>query len=232
MVEKVWYYILKVDMTFQVGQKKSFHLIRILTVYAIIFLLWTGYRLFFRLPESVDEFVAKPILWISPLIFFQKKLLTQTVKSLKINVSYNILLGLSVGISYFFLYTLFLSFQFGLPTLNSAHFSLKGLYLQLIIALITGFIEELVFRRYFLEEALLFFNDRIISNSFVTLLFTLIHLPIIIFVYKYSLAETVSYLSLLFTSGFIYGLVYLKNKSLAASTMTHAVWNFLGTVIR
>lgn len=212
--------------------KKSFHLTDMLAVYVIIFLLWTGYRIFFRLPEWVDEFVAKPILWLIPLFFLRKKIVNNTLKSLRINISYNILFGLSVGILYFFLYTLFLSFQFGLPTLNPMHFSLKGMYLQLIIAFSTGLIEELVFRRYFLEEALLFFNDRIISNSFVTLLFTLIHLPIIIFVYKYSLAETISYLSLLFISGFMYGLVYLHKKSLLASTMTHAAWNFLGTVMR
>jgi len=224
--------ILIVNMTFRAGKKNKSSLTGILTMYAVIFLLWTGYRIFFRLPEWVDEFVAKPILWISPLILFQKKLLTQMVKSLKINVSYNILFGLSIGIVYFFLYILFVSYQFGLPTFNPMHFSFKGIYLQLIIALSTGFIEELIFRRYFLEEALLFFNDRIISNSFVTLLFTLIHLPIIIFVYKYSFAETISYLSLLTISGFIYGLVYLHKKSLLASTMTHAMWNFLGTIIR
>lgn len=212
-------------MTFRTGKKNKSSLTGILTMYAIIVLLWTGYRILFRLPESFDEFVAKPILWLTPLFFLRKKIMSNTLKSLRINISYNILFGLSVGILYFCMYTLFSS-------TNPMHFSLKGMYLQLIIAFSTGLIEELVFRRYFLEEALLFFNDRIISNSFVTLLFTLIHLPIIIFVYKYSLAETISYLSLLTISGFIYGLVYLKKKSLLASTVTHAVWNFLGTIFR
>lgn len=203
----------------------QFGLRRIFSLYLIIFVLWTGYRIIFRLPEWVDEFVAKPIVWLTPLLFLRKDTFGNTLKSLKINISHNILFGLSIGILYFCAYILFFS-------ANPTHFSLKGIYLQLIIAFSTGFIEELVFRRYFLEEALLFFNDRIISNSFVTLLFTLIHLPIIIFVYRYSLAETLSYLSLLTISGFIYGLVYLHRKSLLASTMTHAAWNFLGTILR
>lgn len=205
---------------------------RILTLYFLIFALWTGYRIFFRFPEAFDEFIAKPIIWLTPLFFLRRNVFGNTLKALRIKASYSILFGLSIGILYFCLYTLFLSFRFGLPTFNPTHFSFKGIYLQLIIAFSTGFVEELVFRRYFLEEALLFFNDRINANSFVTLLFTFIHLPIIVFVYKYSLVETVSYLSLLTISGFIYGLVYLHKKSLLASTMTHAVWNFLGTIFR
>lgn len=210
----------------------QFGLRRIFSLYLIIFVLWTGYRIIFRLPEWVDEFVAKPIVWLTPLLFLRKDTFGNTLKSLGIKASYSILFGLSIGIVYFCAYTLFSNFKFGLPTFNPTHLSLKGIYLQLIIAFITGGIEELIFRRYFLEEAILFFNDRIISNLFVTLLFTLIHLPLIMFVYRYSLAETISYLSLLTISGFIYGLVYLHKKSLLASTMTHAAWNFLGIIFR
>lgn len=219
-------------MQYKSDDKKMSHLRDIFLIYFVIFVLWTAYRIFFRLLETVDEFIAKPILWLTPLYFIQKNWLSQTIKSLKLNRSYNIIFGLFVGILYFCAYTLFSYFKFGLPTFNPAHLSLKGIYLQFIIALSTGFIEECIFRSYFLEKALIIFNDRIIANSFTSFLFTFIHLPIIIFVYKYSLIATLSYLSIIAISSFIYGLVYLKNKSLVASTMTHAVWNFLGTVIR
>ena len=212
--------------------KRTVTLRNIFTLFGAIFILWTGYRLFFRFPETVDEFIAKPILWLAPLYFIQKNWLGQTVRSLKLNRSYNIIFGLFVGILYFCAYTLFSYFKFGLPTFNPAHLSLKGICLQLIIALSTGFIEEFVFRSYFLEKALIIFNDRIISNSFTTILFTLIHLPITVFVYKYPFTEALLYLSIITLSGFIYGAVYLHKKSLAASTATHAVWNFLGTMIR
>jgi membrane protease YdiL (CAAX protease family) len=109
---------------------------------------------------------------------------------------------------------------------------LSGTLLQLCIALSTGFIEEIVFRRYILEEGIVFFNDRIFANMFATVLFVCIHLPIIIFVYHYSLIETTSYLCLLTLTGIVYGFVYLHKKSLIASSVTHAVWNFLGTMIR
>ena len=165
-------------------------------------------------------------------IFIKKDIFKNIISSFKSEGSYNIILGLSIGILYFILYTLFSTFQYGFPTLNSAHFSFIQIILQLAIALSTGFIEELLFRRYILEESLHIFNDSIVANSFTTILFTLIHLPIIFFVYKYSFASSVSYLLLLTISGFIYGAVYLHKKSLIASTLTHAVWNFLGTIIR
>jgi len=219
-------------MTFLAKKIKTDSLKEMLTFYAIILLLWTAYRIFFHYNEGFDEFIAKPILWLIPLFYLKKNILKETIKSLKINISYNIFLGLSIGVVYFFLYTLFASFRFGPPAVNPDHLTIGKVFLQMLIALSTGYIEELVFRKYLLEEALLLYNDRFVANSFITILFTLIHLPIIIFVYKYSLLSTFSYLILLAISGFIYGLVYLKNKSLIASTATHCIWNFLGTIIR
>lgn len=204
----------------------------ILTVYFVILFVWTLYRIFLRLPEWVDECIAKPLLWLGPLFLLQKKYILPLEKSWKITISQNIILGLFVGIIYFCSFTLFSSLRSSFPTFNPDHFSLQEIGLQFIIALSTGFVEELVFRRYILEEILLIVNDRIYANMISTILFALIHLPIIVFVYQYPLTTTVSYLSLLSLSGFIYGAVYLKNKSLTASTFTHAIWNFLGTLIK
>jgi len=214
------------------SDKKKTGLNEIFVLYFVIFSLWAVYRIFFSLPEWVDEFITKPILWLTPLYFIQKKWLSQTIKSLKLNRSYNIIFGLFVGILYFCAYTLFSYFKFGIPAFNPDQYSFLEVGIQIGIALSTGFVEEFVFRRFILEKSLTIFNDSILANSFTTFLFTFIHLPIIIFVYKYSLIATLSYLSIIAISSFIYGLVYLKNKSLIASTMTHTVWNFLGTIIR
>ena len=203
-------------------------------VYFLIFFLWAGYRIFFRLPEWFDEFVAKPILWLGPLLYIRKNSLhVGTFERLnEMNVSRNILFGLFVGILYFFTYTLFSYFKFGPPALNPDHLSFGGIILQGAIALCTGCIEEIVFRKYLLEKIILICDDRYIANSISTILFVLIHLPLILFVYMYSLPMTVSYLAVLAISGFIYGAVYLRKRSAISSTFTHAAWNFLGAVIR
>jgi membrane protease YdiL (CAAX protease family) len=219
-------------MALRTKQKNPGRLAQMLKVYVIVFLIWTVYRIFFHLPEFVDECIAKPILWLTPLFVLKKNITGKGIKSLKINISKNIILGLNIGILFFGLFTFFSSIRIGLPNFNPSHLTLGGMLLQAVIAVSTGIVEELVFRSYFLEEALIIFHDRIGANLFVTILFALIHLPIIVFVYKYSLALTVSYLSLLTISGFVYGLVYLHKKSVLSSTVTHALWNFLGTIIR
>ncbi len=213
-------------------QKNKTTLIDLLKVYAVIFLLWTLYRIFVHFPELVDEAIVKPLLWIVPVIFMGKNSLGLIVKSFKTTRSYNILFGLFIGILYFCLYTFLFSLRQGLPHLNPDHFSLFGMGIQAFIAVCTGIVEELVFRRYFLGQCISVLNDRVISNIFVSILFALIHLPIIIFSYHYGIAEAVSYLSILTLSSFIYGLVYLHKKSVIASASTHAIWNFLGTIIR
>lgn len=193
---------------------------------------WTAYRIFFLFPEWVDECIAKPVVWLGPLVYLQKNYIKTILQSIKKDIVRNSLFGFSVGLLYFILYTVLSRVSMGLPLVNPDHLSALQLVLQIIIALFTGCVEELLFRKFILERALLLFHDSIIANSFSSLLFTLIHLPIILFVYKYSVPITISYLALLFISGFVYGAVYLKNRSVGASAITHAVWNFLGTILR
>lgn len=211
--------------------KDSSNLTEILSVYFLIFFLWAGYRLLFRFPEWIDEYIAKPLIWIVPLMALRKRIISNTVKSSNINISYNILLGLSVGILYFIVYTFLTRGPFAVLIFQLSHYPLAELIIPLFISLCTGFTEELVFRRYILENALSIFNDSILANIFSSFLFTLIHLPIIVFIYKYPLAETVSYLSVLMLSSLIYGWVYLQKRSHIASSLTHAMWNFLGVMI-
>lgn len=194
--------------------------------------MWTTYRILFSLPEWIDELVVKPLIWVGPLIYLHKNNILQTIQSIKINSAKNIKFGFLIGLLYFVIYTGISKISVGLPQFNPDSLTIVQLILQMVIALSTGFMEEIIFRRFILERSLLLFHDSVVANSFTTVLFTLIHLPIIIFIYKYSLPATISYLSLIGISGFIYGLVYLKNKSLVASSTTHAVWNFLGTIIR
>jgi len=184
------------------------------------------------LPEWADEFIAKPILWVGPILILEHSFLNNALQSLKKSRSQDIKRGLFVGVIYFCTYTFISGLSYGFPSVNPDHFSFSQILVQALIALSTGCIEELVFRRYLLEKTLSIFNDSTVTNSFIAVLFAFIHLPIILFVYKYPIPIAASYLFLLFLSGFIYGLVYLKNKSLAAAIMTHAVWNFLGTIVR
>lgn len=205
----------------------------ILLVFIVILILWTLYRSYVSLPQWFDEFIAKPILYIIPLIIARQIRIPELFLTQEKKMGRNLLFGIAWGLLYFTTYTTLSFLGRSTPLIfNPDGISLWEILLQGIIACLTGYTEEVVFRKYILEKSLSIFNDSITANSFTAFLFMVIHLPIILFVYHYSLPQTISYLSLLFISGFIYGLVYLRNKSLAAATMTHAVWNFLGTIFR
>jgi membrane protease YdiL (CAAX protease family) len=205
----------------------------ILFVFIAILALWTLYRYYISLPQWFDEFIAKPLLYIGPLIIAHQIGASDLFLTREKNMGRHLLFGIVWGLLYFISYTA-LSFVGRTTPLifNPDTISLWEILLQGVIACSTGYTEEVVFRKYILERSLYIFHDSLTANSFTALLFMLIHLPIILFVYHYSLPQTISYLSLLFISGFIYGLVYLNNKSLSTATMTHAVWNFLGTIVR
>jgi len=200
-------------------------------IYGSIALLWTGYRVMFFLPEWVDEFVAKPLIWLLPLLFVKNSLKHPSSSITPHPFWTQIGFGLAAGCIYFILFTFLTRFTVGFPLFNPDKYTFVQIILQGAIALSTGFVEEFVFRRYLLEEIYKITQDDVIANAVCSILFAFIHIPIIVFIYKYPIGQAVSYLSLLTISGFIYGVVYLKNRSVLSSTMTHAVWNFLGTLI-
>ena len=42
---------------------------QVFAVWFIIFILWSFYRAYFRLPELTDEFLVKPLIFVLPVLY-------------------------------------------------------------------------------------------------------------------------------------------------------------------
>lgn len=189
----------------------------LLLTYFAIFISWAAYRLISKFPEPIDEFIFKPILWLGPVLIASRFQLMDIFK-FKTNLNY---VGLSVLVG------------IGLPALQiiPGFFTdqvrlVNPTFLIVTIPLATAFVEETVFRGFLLKRFTLHFPE-MTADAITTILFTLIHLPLMIFVNKSNMSIILGYSYVLFISSYVYGLLYLRSKSLVPSIITHFLNNLL-----
>ena len=202
---------------------------KLLVVYTVILILWTLYRLLFHLPEWVDEWVAKPILWLGPLVLSGQLTGHMLHNQLKKTTSYNIILGLIGGFLYFAVYRL-ITRQTAIVLIPGM--TLFGVATHFLITFATGLTEELTFRLVFLDSLTRLTKDNLGAILISSFLFVGIHFPIMTLVYHYTFVQIVSYSSVLLISSFVYSGMYLYKKSVGSSAITHAVWNVLGNIVK
>ena len=96
-------------------------------------------------------------------------------------------------------------------------------------ALVTPAIpEEMVFRAWILNA---FLGNaptkkyKIIAIILSNILFVAIHLPVYIFVYKYSLFQTLASFVAIFVIGSIFSIMFLKSKNIILPIFIHCLWN-------
>ena len=202
--------------------KKKISITSLTYIYITVIILWSFYRRTFHFPIVIEESIIKPILWFIPIFIIVKK--PKLLKQIFIfrNLSFKtLLLSIFIGV----MLPLFLQI---LPILNGGGkvlFPAANLILiNLWVSLFTAGTEEIFFRGLLLQNI----QNRLSNmnaNILVSILFLLIHIPIILISNKGS-DEIFFSLYILFVSSLVYGLAFIKTKNLIPSIIIHAVNNF------
>lgn len=196
-------------------------------IYLFVFCFWTVFRFFFHLPLEFEEMVAKPLLWLLPVIFLIKKVEKRPLlpslgfSGKNFQNSLLVIFGLalfliieSVIIGYFRYQEAFFKIVSALPL---SSFSV------IWIDLATAFVEETFFRGYLFNRLWEVFGKTWKANILVTLGFLLIHLPITLFVLHLGLTQAVPGFILLSAMSLGSGLLF----SLTYNTVPSIIWHFL-----
>ncbi len=202
-------------------------LTKLLLIYSGLLAVWAAYRYFVHTSIWIEEIIIKGIIFSLPLFLFplpgKNKLETIGIsrKNFFSSVYMGILIGLLLGfageIGNFLRHNTLLFSAFGLDTSGKL-----GAFL--ILSLITGFWEQLLFSGYFLEQIQLIVKDEANAAVITSLLFSVIHLPAYLFVQRMNLPQTLLSLCLLFTLGIGCSIIKFRQKNLIAPLMTHALW--------
>ncbi len=149
---------------------------KVLNVWGISLILWAVYRAYFgtNLPIWFDEFIAKPVVFIGPALYF----ITKNEKSsffpavgLKVKkIPKELTIGFLIGAVLFFL----IIYTMG----GSIEFNQNFLYL-LIVALATSFSEEIISRGFVLKRLYEESKNIWTSSFFASILFFFLHIPIL-----------------------------------------------------
>lgn len=199
-------------------------------VYIFILIFWTLYRYFIISPEWVDEFIAKPLLQILPVICAVVFLERKSLSSLSIGSKTPILhIGIGLGAGVFLVAESLLMQRMKYGSLS---ISLQGALLPFFISLATGFSEELVYRGYFARRIADITANAFVATILQAIVFVLIHVPIILFVLHYGVSDALLYSLQLGILGFFYGYIFLETGSIIPTVIAHTLWNFTNSIVR
>jgi len=205
---------------------------RVCSLYVFIFILWGFYRFLFLFPEEVEELFFKPLVWLLPtfyLVLKDKEGLSSLGFSSK-NLLKSIFLGLLLGIFFVFegLLAYFLkSYSFSFIKFD---LSFKVFAFSLFLSLATAFSEETVFRGYIFSRLCRILNSKWQANFVSSLGWSLVHLPITIFVFHFTFLEVIAFLVLTFVFGLAASFVFSKTQNLVGPLILHVLWALPNTL--
>ncbi len=205
-----------------------------LLLFGIIFLLWTIYRYFFHFSDAVDELVAKPIIFLLPILIVlsKEKIKIQSLGLTTKHLSRNSLIGIGLGLFLVLEVILTLWFKNGSILFNPDNLIPIMFVGAFVISFATGFIEEIVFRGYFQTTITKVYNNVVAGILISTLFFIALHLPRAVLSLHYGFSQISSWGVQLFILSVLNGLAFRQTKSLTAPIIMHTLWNFSVVIIK
>lgn len=198
-------------------------------VWGWIVLMWAFYRYFFRLPEWVDEFVFKPLVFVAPVLWYVKMREKRSVLSLGLT-NKNLFSSIYIGLGFGFVFALeglaANAIKYGrLQIMPIDAFTQYGMGMLILLSAATAFSEELLSRGFVFTRLLEGKKGLIASASLSTLMFVVLHIPILAFSLKLQGVALLLFFITDFVLGFANALLLYNTGSLVAPILVHIFWN-------
>ncbi len=184
----------------------------------------------------MDNFVSKPVVWLFPIFFvvrrIEKKKLLSSLGFTKRNLLEFIIVGIIGALLFFFYLKIFGMVIFHTTVqLDYQKGNIFEIIMILIYAVITAVIEETVFRGYLQARLTNILHSNFLSIGISSVLFALIHTPISIYVYHFTIDKIFIYELYLLEVSILYALHFTFSKSLTSSIAAHATIDFLSDLL-
>jgi len=194
---------------------------------AYLLIVWGFYRLLFKLPEEIEELIIKPIIWLLPVIYLVRKeggnlsSVGITTKKLFPAIYFTLALGAVFAIEAVFInFVKYDGFEF------AANIGEKALLTSLGISFVTAFSEEVSFRGYLFNRVWGALDNEWLANIITSVVWALVHVPIVIFVWKLSLTSALIYLFLTALFGVGSAFVFARTRNIFSSILLHILWQW------
>lgn len=205
---------------------------QVFLVWFVIFLIWACYRAYFTLPETIDEFIAKPLIFAGPVIFlvlfkekkgFRELGFGATLRNVMLDVYIGVILGILFAMQGLLAnYVKYGTLSFAIPETIAGS---GGILLFLLINTATSITEEILGRGFLYNRLYRTSGNQMGSALISSVLFLLLHLPIVLtrlhLMGTSLLVYPISILILGITNSYLYTL----RGSLTLPILVHTFWN-------
>jgi membrane protease YdiL (CAAX protease family) len=198
-----------------------------ISLFTFLLIIWGFFRLIFKLPDWVEEVIMKPLIWITPVLYLVRRERSNlesigvTSKNLFPAIYSSLTLGSLFAVEA--IITNFIKYgQFNF----AANLGKDTMILSLGLSFVTAISEEIVFRGYIFTRLWNSLNNEWQANIISSILWTIIHIPVTIFVNKPSLQQGIVYLFLTFIFGVGSCYIYARSKNVASSILLHVLWEW------
>ena len=207
-----------------ISRKTVVPLLYIYGVFVVVFIFWLAYRYLTHFSDIIDELLAKPFIWIVPILFVwfaHSKHNFLSLFSINNLTWGKILLGVGGGIVLVALQII------PLMANGNAKFHIPPGLLSLTLATVgTAITEEVLFRGFIFKQFQNYYSS--ITNFIITsLLFAVIHVPILLFINGYSGNSLLVPLYILFINSLLFCWLYYYTKNLWVAILAHFIIDVL-----
>ena len=196
-----------------------------LNLWAVILIVWSIYRANLHLPEWFDEFIAKPIVFIFPVIYYIRKIeknsfFTGINWKLRSPVE-DYLIGVVIGGLFF---SVAISSKIIKGQSVNIHLLLIGYFS--LIALATAISEEILSRGFVLNRLYQQSNNVLTSSLYASFLFFFLHVPILFTTVRLNGYAIIFIMMTDLVYSMTSSLLFLERKNLLPSILVQAFYNF------
>lgn len=204
---------------------------RALNLWAVILIAWSIYRTYFKLPEWFDEFIAKPLVFVLPVLIYIRSVEKKGIFSgLLINKDFKIFMKeffISVGVGLVLLLTAFISIYLRFTKISFiGHFPTFNMFgIIFLTALATGITEEILSRGFVLKRLYEESKNAYSSSFFASILFFFLHVPILFANNRISGNMLLMFMTTDLLLSMVNGLIMIQRKSLTVPILIHTFYN-------
>lgn len=200
-------------------------------MWAIVIIVWAIYRSYFRtdLPQWIDEFIAKPIIFVLPVFYFIKRYEKRSFfGGLDFHLNSllpDLLIGGAIGLIFLSMGILGNYMNMGVFIPPEKQIFLTDAIMFTALALATGLTEEILTRGFVLKRL---YNEskNIYTSSFlVSILFFFMHIPILFTDDNIRGALLIQIMITDMILSLVVSLLYLERRSLLVPVLIHMFYN-------
>lgn len=212
-------------MTKKISQVDAIKNVSIYSAYLLI--VWGLYRLLFKLPEEVEEMIVKPLVWLLPLGYLLKR---ERVNLASVGVTFKNLFP-----SLYFVLGLGAVFAIEAVVINmikhggtdfGANIGANIFSVSLLLSFFTSISEELAFRGYIFNRLKINLHNEWLANLITTTIWVLIHVPVVVFIWKLNFVSGLIYLLVTAFFGLGSAFVYARTGNIFSSIILHVLWEW------